>query len=30
MANPTTLKSRRMQVSDSFDLIQDYYEERGW
>ena len=30
MANPNTLQSRRWQGSDSFDLIQDYYEERGW
>ena len=24
------LKSRRVQVPDSFEAIQDYYEEQGW
>ena len=25
-----TLKSRRVEVADSFEAIQDYYEEQGW
>jgi len=28
--NQFTLRSRRIDVADSFDQIQDYYEERGW
>ena len=28
--NQTSLQSRRVPVSDSFDAIQDYYEEQGW
>ena len=28
--NPSILQSRRIDVADSFDLIQDYYEEQGW
>ena len=30
MTSSSTLQSRRVQVSDSFDAIQDLYEERGW
>jgi hypothetical protein len=30
MVNPLTLKSRRIDVPNSFDAIQDYYEEQGW
>lgn len=29
MTQPT-LRSRRIDVADSFDAIQDYYEEQGW
>ena len=28
--NPLTIQSRRVEVSASFDAIQDYYEEQGW
>ena len=28
--NQSTLRSRRIDVADSFDQIQDYYEEQGW
>ena len=28
--NQSTLRSRRIDVTDSFDQIQDYYEEQGW
>src|SRR5919106_4349400 len=30
MVNPLTLKSRRIDIPDAFDAIQDYYEEQGW
>ncbi len=30
MASAVTLQSRRIQVSDSFEQIQDYYESQGW
>ena len=30
MANPLALQSRRVQVQDSFDAIQDYCSEQGW
>ena len=29
MTQPT-LKSRRIEVSEAFDVVQDYYEEQGW
>ena len=29
MTQPT-LKSRRIEVSDAADAVQDYYEEQGW
>ena len=30
MTTPLTIQSRRVEVSASFDAIQDYYEEQGW
>ena len=30
MVNPLTLQSRRIDVADSYQAIQDYYEEQGW
>ena len=30
MVNTNALTSRRIEVSSSFDDIQDYYDERGW
>ena len=30
MVNTNALTSRRIEVSSSFDDIQDYYEELGW
>ena len=30
MVNPSSLQSRRIDVEDSFDVIQDYYDEQGW
>ena len=30
MITPLTINSRRVEVSASFDAIQDYYEEQGW
>jgi hypothetical protein len=30
MVSPYTLQSRRIDVENSFDLIQDYYDEQGW
>ena len=30
MVSQTGLESRRIDVEDSFDVIQDYYDEQGW
>ena len=30
MVSPLTLRSRRVEVQNSFDAVQDYYDQKGW